>query len=280
MVMKIIRHSRKMFVYLTPLLLHFQHLSCGPIPKTDTQLKEMANGHNNTDLLIDEMQKALGAVDSDTGENTSTCRFNRLTKDEKIEQLIGIQEQRMTYDARFWPTSSGHTLKQTNKGLIRRDFFNTIRTAEAFHSKFIPDTTSIQDLPQNPDRLNAIDIIDTLQSALGRVRNKDTEFLKASITVIAENLKTRHHFFETLAGTCCISYQANQLATQHKIFLRTHAIPYLYFAQLQAYKQDLNPSIPRPINNENNVPNYNSINNGDNPPTFYQGFDPFKNENH
>lgn len=232
--MKITRRSRKMLVYS---LISFsclqQLLIAGPTPKPDPQLKIMANGHNNTDLLIDEIQRALGAIDTINAHTT---------KNTSIAKFIIIQNQRMAYDARFWFSYSQHHVKQENKAIVRRAFIPTIRTAESFYSAFTPDAAALKDLPQNPANLNAIDVIDTLQSAFGSVRNKQYIFLndtveQKTIDQITADLTLKHRFFDTFQGSCCTSYEQRQQAIQYKIFLRTHMIPYLYCAQLQCYRE-------------------------------------------
>ena len=62
--MKIIRHSRKMFVYSLPLLFYLQSLFCGITQKTEEQLKTMIKGLGNVGELIDILQQEIGLADN------------------------------------------------------------------------------------------------------------------------------------------------------------------------------------------------------------------------
>jgi hypothetical protein len=247
MVMKIIRHSRKMFVYSLPLLLYLQHLSCIPPIKSDTELFAIAEGHNNTDMMIDTLQKTLGGMSAlDHGDT-------RNFKDSNIKELFEMQEQRMTYDAAWLFVNSEYRKKDENKRKLRREFVAKTRTAEAAYGDFIPDTTNVRDLPQNPKRLNSIRIIDILQSALGAVQNKSALFLDQSVSALSDDLKAKHTFFQRIEESCCCIFpKERKTITQYQIYLRTRVIPVLCFAQLEKHKQTLaaSPAIPIQISEQ------------------------------
>lgn len=253
MVMKIIRHSRKMFVYSLSLLLCPQQISCmqastAPAAHTDqksiSQLTTMLAEHNNVDQLIDTMQKALGAIDDQDGTShhnftlTVPARGNKLatprsyTQDELAKFLCAMQDQRQIYDDAFWFNWGKYWQKNYNKQLIRNNFVPVTMAAYAKRCKdFNPETSLINNLPKSAQALNSLNIITNLQAGFASI-DPQKKCLSMKVSDILNKLSTMHDFFDN--PPCCW-YSSAQDAEKlnYNVFLRSHTIPFVYFIEKQ-----------------------------------------------
>lgn len=264
MVMKIIRHSRKMFVYSLSILLAWQQISCMeqdpdnakyPDQKSTNQLTTMLEDHNNVDLLIDTMQQAVSGVHEDD-TNIQYFRFhlpergNRSLKGMacSARQLEGviceIQTQRQTYDAAFWFNWTQYWNKKYNKRVIRNNFKATI--ADAYNRRckdFNP--AIIQNLPKSSHDIVPLKFIQYLQKEFGAIPHATRENLRClclqkgySVMNAAVDEPDRYmrkindvlaklHVMHDFFDNppCCLSlWGQSEIEKEHRIFLRTHII--------------------------------------------------------
>lgn len=263
--MKIIRHSRKMFVYSLSLLLCPQQISCmqtstapaaHPDQKSISQLTTMLDEHNNVDQLIDTMQKALGAIDDQDGTShhnltlTVPARGNKLatprsyTQDELAKFLCAMQDQRQIYDDAFCFNWDQYWQKNYNKQLIRSSFVPVTMAAYAKRlGDFKPDTSLIDNLPKSAQALNSLKIIQTLQGGFAEI-NPKKECLNVSVRDILSKLSTMHHFFDN-PPCCWHSSEQSAKKLEYNVFLRSHAIPFVYFIEKQKHLKAL--ALPKQI---------------------------------
>ncbi len=248
--MKIIRHSRKMFVYSLPLLFYLQSLFCGITQKNDDELKSMIKRQGCVGELIDILQQEIGLADNPAEPLSFDITFPQgrdhehsetivYTKDRLLDLLNTIHQQRMRYDARTFYASTQHDIKRYNKQVIRTNFLTLIAHARAYQDqKLLQCATPIPNLSQNPKDVDVITLITNLQTALGGVQNKSLVCAGQSVSAILSDIKSKHNFFEN-ETPCCSPLIINDAELNHRIELRSQYITYLNFAQLQLYKQML-----------------------------------------
>jgi hypothetical protein len=278
MVMKIIRHSRKIFVYSLPLLLYLQHLSCTPPIESHENLNAILNQHGNAIRLYDKLQTAFGRMDPD---NTLALDPNKdipkqqatlkKTKAQYVDQLIEMTSQYLTFEAKMHVWSENYTkektTKEANKKSTRNNFIDQIRYGEGCYSQFNPPMTDFNHLPLDQNFAEPLLIVRKLQDDIGQIiapPNEDVPFFSTTVAAVKTILSKMHNFFDQAQPCCAPLSSQSPEELNHLIFLRARFIPWSLGAKLMVYNQGLErgkrqqaltyipPQLPNSQNNNNN----------------------------
>jgi len=285
MVMKIIRHSHKMFVYSLSLFLYAQQVSCMdqdpdhaayPDQKSTNQLTAMLDEHDNVDQLIDIMQQAIGGIQEDETTTQYSMlhlpeRGNQSTKGKacSARQLEGalceIHTQRQTYDAAFWFNWTQYWDKKYNKRIIRNNFKTII--AEAYNRRckdFNP--TIIENLPKSANDIVPLNFIRYLQKEFGSIYSDTRDKLRCldlqkgysvlnapqdepgRYTNTIQNVLTKLHAMHDFFDnpSYCLSFcWKSEMENEYRIFLRTHIKSHISF--IARLKSLMAPALPKEI---------------------------------
>jgi|GEM_PF-2444078 len=261
--MKIIRHSRKMFVYSLSLLLYAQQVLCMEqlsVLTVDTtrqsDIMSRIKALNSTNARIDMMQTMLGSIIKNAelkGTNVAQAEFENVPLDDITinnadaettqQNLINMQKQVLQYKAQYLFSLS--EWQKTRRNEINANTLSAAVAGFVLNKKqYRPNLAVItggrSHLPENPRDLDAKDLITALKLALGNVPD-NAIFLGKAVKAYKEDLQSDHTFFVELEASCCFVTPAQQeQALQSKIEWRTLAIPLTCFAQKQEILSRLN----------------------------------------
>jgi hypothetical protein len=249
--MKIIRHSHKTIVYSLSLLLYAQQTSCmqQSVLKVDTRpqldITQKIKALSGPNARIDAMQKMLGSViksnelqepsQSQNADIFDAILINNLTLEQTQQKLIDLHKLTLNENAQRF-----RLIKSRDQRKRERDIETLIPVVAGFVLKkqmFEANLNVItgggrQNLPEDPNDLDAKDTIMALQLTLGD--NSTATFLGKSIEQHKQALQKTHDRLLQIEDTCCCTTPAQDDEVLNiKIDLRALATPLVCFAQKQ-----------------------------------------------